>query len=87
MAELKITEGLDGEISALRSAGNSLGSDATALTSGGLDLETCRRIIQQQQEIARLLDQYKALIVKDANDLHGVAVTVRTADQTIAANT
>ena len=86
MAELKITKGLDGEISALKSVGSDLGSNTIRLSSDGLDLETCRKTIQQQREIADLLNQYRSLVLKDTKDLQSVVNAVRAADNTIATN-
>ena len=91
MAEFKVSQELKSDIGNLRSAAQNL---ETALsladsTLGYDDLQTlptAKKFIDQTATIKELLRSYKALVVKDANDLSAMMDSVETMDNTIASS-
>ena len=85
MAEIKLTEGYDAQIAALRSAGNTLAvSSAAPVSTGGLSLTTAEKYVEQNARIAALLAEYRNLVLKDAADLQAMAARFRETDQSAA---
>ncbi len=85
MAEIKLTEGYDAQIAALKAAGNTLAvSSAASVSTGGLSLTTAEKYVEQNTQIGVLLAEYRALILKDAADLQTMAEQFRATDRSIA---
>lgn len=84
MNEFKVTNALDGEIESLKKAGNNLNQNSASTGTDGLSLNCCDLYVEQEKEIARLLNLYKALVVKDAEDLAKMAASVREIDKKIS---
>ena len=88
MPEIKIGEGLIGQISSLRAAGAALnGSSGGSEISGGPSLTTCRMYADQQAAIQELISLYRQLVTKDANELDSLVQGMKDLDRQIAANT
>lgn len=85
MAEIKLTEGYDAQIAALKAAGDTLAvSSAASVSTGGLSLTTAEKYVEQNAAIGALLAEYRALILKDTADLQTMAEQVRATDRSIA---
>lgn len=70
VTEFKINKALTGEISELRNSGNLINDSYSEIPIDNVrTLKTSVNIISQHNEIKRLLDLYKELILKDAEDL------------------
>ena len=79
MGEFKIGKGLVGEISSLRDSGNSINDGYTTISSDGVStLKTSVSIISQHTSIKCLLDLYKSLILRDAQDLDNLVTCSKT---------
>ena len=83
MAEFKIDKALSGEISGLRDSGNLINDGYASISSDNVStLKTSMSIISQHSRIKDLLDLYKALALRDAQDLDDL---VREAEEMDAA--
>lgn len=87
MAEFKITEGIDGEIMAMKHGGMFLAQESSEATADGLSLEVASRFCEQHEQILKLLLLYRSLVMKDAADLTEMVLSARKTDESIAVNT
>lgn len=70
MADFKVDKKLTGEISDLRTTGNSINSSYAKISSGDVKtLKTAVEIIDQHADIKALLELYKSLVLRDAKDM------------------
>lgn len=87
MAEFKIDRALTKEIAALRDSGNLINDDYVAISSDNVStLKTSVSIISQHESIKSLLDLYKSLILRDAQDLDNLVNEAIEMDATISAS-
>lgn len=87
MAEFKIDKALTGEISALRDSGNLINDDYAAISSDNVStLKTSVSIISQHASIKSLLDLYKSLVLRDAQDLDDLVDEANEMDAAISAS-
>ena len=87
MAEFKVNKALTGEISDLRSTGDSLNSTYATIDSGDVKtLKTSVEIIAQHASIKALLEEYKSLVLRDARDMDAFVKEAETMDDTISAS-
>ncbi len=87
MAEFKINEALTGEISALRDSGNLINDDYASIPSDNVStLKTSVSIISQHASIKSLLDLYKSLVLRDAQDFDDLVDEANEMDATISAS-
>ena len=85
MAEFKIDRALTKEIAALRDSGNLINDDYVAVSSDNVStLKTSVSIISQHESIKSLLDLYKSLILRDAQDLDNLVNEAIEMDATIS---
>lgn len=86
MAEFKVHPKLIDEISALRNAGNEINDGYREISSGGAStLKTSMEIIDQHDSLKSLLEWYKLLLLRDAQDLDDMVDEARRMDETISA--
>lgn len=84
-AEFKIDRALTKEIAALRDSGNLINDDYVAVSSDNVStLKTSVSIISQHESIKSLLDLYKSLILRDAQDLDNLVNEAIEMDATIS---
>lgn len=87
MGEFKIGKGLVGEISGFRDSGNLINDGYTTISSDNVStLKTSVSIISQHASIKCLLDLYKSLILRDAQDLDNLVNKANEMDATISAS-
>lgn len=87
MAEFKINNALTGEISALRDSGNLINDTYATVSSDNVStLKTSVSIISQHASIKSLLDLYKALVLRDAQDLDDLVDEANEMDAAISAS-
>ena len=87
MAEFKINEALTEEISALRNSGNAINDEYAAVSSDNVStLKTSVSIISQHTNIKSLLELYKSLVLRDAQDLDDLVDEAMEMDATISAS-
>lgn len=87
MAEFKVNKALTGEISGLRTTGDSLNSEYKTIDSGDVKtLKTSVEIIAQHDSIRALLEAYKSLVLRDARDMDAFVKEAETMDDTISAS-
>lgn len=87
MGEFKISKDLAGEISSLRDSGNLINDGYTTISSDGVStLKTSVSIISQHASIKCLLDLYKSLLLRDAQDLDDLVNEANEMDAAISAS-
>lgn len=87
MAEFKINPALALEVSALRNCGSLINGGYSSVSSSDVStLKTAARLISQHSNIKRMLDSYKALVLRDALDLDEMAQTAQEMDTTLFAS-
>lgn len=87
MEEFKIDKALTGEISALRDSGNLINDNYSTISSDNVStLKTSVSIIAQHASIKSLLDLYKSLVLRDAQDLDNLVDEANEMDVTISAS-
>ncbi len=85
MAEFKMKKSFTKEINALKSSGAGLMGGSKSISTSGLNtLPTVVNIEKQRKQIWILLQEYSALVEKDANDLEQMLEHVIANDQKIA---
>lgn len=81
MAEFKITQDLDAEVSSFALGGQEINQSFVAATLDGVDtLATAKSFVEEQQKLKELLALYATLVNKDAQDLASIIVATREAD-------
>lgn len=86
MAELKITQDLDAEVSSFALGGHEINQSFAAATLDGVDtLATAKAFVEEQQKLKELLALYANLVNKDAQDLASIIVSTREADAILGA--
>lgn len=87
MAEFKIDKALTGEISGLRDSGNLINNGYAAVSSDNVStLKTSVSIISQHASIKSLLDLYKSLVLRDAQDLDDLVSEATEMDAAISSS-
>lgn len=87
MGEFKISKNLAGEISSLRDSGNLINDGYTTISSDDVSsLKTSVSIISQHASIKCLLDLYKSLLLRDAQDLDDLVNEANEMDAAISAS-
>ena len=87
MAEFKIDKALTAEISGLRDSGNSVNDGYAAISSDDVStLKTSMSIISQHANIKALLDLYKSLVLRDAQDLDDLVKEAEEMDAAISSS-
>lgn len=88
MAEFKINDGILDEISNLKSAGNSLNGQYSPISPDDVrTLQAARILIAQHECIKKLVDLYKSLVLKEAQDLYDMVEEAKMMDTKIAGST
>ena len=73
MAEFKITQDLDAEVSSFALGGQEINQSFAAATLDGVDtLATAKAFVEEQKKLKELLALYATLVNKDAQDLDRV---------------
>lgn len=87
MAEFKVHSDVESQISAFKSAGNSLNDGFSATDSSGVSsLTTAVAYIAEQSQLKTLMALYASLVAKDAADLDAMVAAARAADQAASGN-
>ena len=87
MAEFKIDKAITEEISALRDSGNLINDNYAAISSDNVStLRTSVIIVSQHASIKILLDLYKSLVLRDAQDLDDLVDEANKMDAAISAS-
>ena len=87
MTEFKIDKALAEEISALRESGILINDDYVPISSENVStLKTSVSIISQHASIKSLLDLYKSLVLRDAQDLDDLVDEANEMDAAISAS-
>lgn len=87
LAEFKISDSLTGEISALRDSGELINEKYATVSSADVStLKTSVGVIAQHAKIKSLLDLYKSLVLRDAQDLDDLVDEAKEMDATISAS-
>lgn len=85
MAEFKINSALSNEIAALKDSGNLVNDGYASVSSDGVStLKTSVSIISQHESIKSLMDLYKALVLRDVQDLNDMVEEAAKMDTAIA---
>ena len=85
MAEFKINSALSDEIAALKDSGNLVNDGYASVPSDGVStLKTSVSIISQHESIKSLMDLYKALVLRDVQDLNDMVEEAAKMDAAIA---
>lgn len=84
MAEFKIYSGIKDEINSFESPGSSFTNNSAVSTDGVSTLKTSVKYVNQHKKISKLLDLYRQLLEKDANDLRAVVKETEQIDARIA---
>jgi len=60
MAEFKVSSGLNGEITALKSAGTDIATETVSMSGSYVDtLDTAVKYQEQQEKLRQIMDLYK----------------------------
>lgn len=87
VAEFKIDKALTSEIAGLRDSGNLINDGYTSIPSDDVStLKTSVGIISQHASIKSLLDLYKSLVLRDAQDLDELVEEVSKMDASISSS-
>lgn len=87
MAEFKISKAINGEISGVKKSGEKLNDGYSKISSDDVQsLKTSAGYITQHADIKKLLDAYKALVLRDANDLESLVKEANEMDAAISAS-
>ena len=87
MSEFKVNKSLSSEISNLRDSGNAVNDGYKSISSDNVStLKTSTSILAQHESIKSLLDLYKSLVLKDAQDLDDMVAEANEMDAKIAAS-
>lgn len=83
--EFKVNKQLGTQVESLRKSSNKINDSYSAVSKDGVStLDTSMAIIQQHKDIKKLLDLYKSLLVRDANDLDAMIKEVDAMDATMS---